>query len=1167
MADGHGQSDIESASLPPVKNLRSMFENLSEATNDKRQSVIGNGSELLAPSEPSSPRPRASSGGSAKGRPESLHHLRASSSSSNLRPEASPPAVKKVPPPPPPPRTAKALSPSPSPSPRPSPHLRPVPIPAALLNLSKLEFPAEASPPRSVPQRASSPRPPPVPYANKPGVPPRPSKILLNKEVPGILPVDQITVSPPGHSESEGNGLLASAASNSPPGIPPRPPKTTPNNAIPNILPVDLITVSPPGRSASESEEEDSLSASVTVNPPPALPPRKPTLLADSSSSSVASSSSGFDSASHSSRTSSETDPTPPLWLITSSSSTSSSTSTSGHYGARVPWNWSPCPAFAPLPMEGASAPSPLTPNTRKLFGTGKLPPPPTRTIALGEKLPPAKRPIAVGANGGSSDDEDEEEEAVAKGLDLLPDSSHSSRRPPTFSYVPGRTETRVSLTSYSNHYAVSGSQVVVATGHHLKIYDLALADDRPIKSLDTKEVGAKEVKITSLEFRASNSTADRGYILWIGTKDGHLFEMDVRSGSVCKTKYSAHLHAVTYIFRYGDTMISLDESGKALIFTPDPGMDVDLLTTTPRIVRVTDKQDFVRLFGGKLWTASRSDAHAPGTTSRIPIIRVYDLFAQGSTGRSVMPTEHVGPVTSATVLPSQPGTVYVGHEEGYVTIWMMEAEDGYPRCIEVIRVSASDVLCLEGVNDRLWAGGRNGTITAYDVSSRPFVVTNCWVAHVTMPVIRLSVDHIGIEKTKRLCVVSAGKDDQLKFWDGSLGLDRIENELIKHEKQFSTFRDARILLISWNVDAARPDQLNGDSINLAFLRDALTSVESPDIISFGFQEVIDLESRKMTAKNVLLGGKKKPEDGGLSDRVTGAYKRWHDALLLALRTAMPANEPYVLLHSESLVGLFSCVFVKVSQRAMLKDMSITVMKRGVGGRYGNKGGIISRYVIEDTSICWVNCHLAAGQHAVRQRNADISAVLESKTLLPIGEHPMAYVGGGDGMMVLDHEVVMISGDMNYRIDQRRDPIIAAVRAEEHSTLWTHDQLLKEIKFNKACRLRGFSEGPLDFAPTYKYDRRSSEYDSSEKRRSPAWCDRVLWRSSVPARVKQLHYQRYEANVSDHRPISAAFDVTVKRAQADLREAVRLDVKKKWSEEYARMVEAARVFYAGQALL
>lgn len=163
--------------------------------------------------------------------------------------------------------------------------------------------------------------------------------------------------------------------------------------------------------------------------------------------------------------------------------------------------------------------------------------------------------------------------------------------------------------------------------------------------------------------------------------------------------------------------------------------------------------------------------------------------------------------------------------------------------------------------------------------------------------------------------------------------------------------------------------------------------------------------------------------------------------------------------------------------------------------------------------------------------------------------------------------VPKVNGDMNYRIDQRREPIISAVRSNEFESLFIHDQLLKEIKYNRACRFRGFSEGPLAFAPTYKYDRRSNEYDSSEKRRSPAWCDRILWRSRVAPRVQQLHYKRYEANVSDHRPISAAFKITVKSVKHDVQQRVKADVQMKWVEEEERLLSALKEFFAKQALI
>lgn len=141
-------------------------------------------------------------------------------------------------------------------------------------------------------------------------------------------------------------------------------------------------------------------------------------------------------------------------------------------------------------------------------------------------------------------------------------------------------------------------------------------------------------------------------------------------------------------------------------------------------------------------------------------------------------------------------------------------------------------------------------------------------------------------------------------------------------ETSFSSFCGLTVLIISRNCDSARPDSLTGEPENFGFLTDTLHSVDRPpDVVVFGFQEVIDLESQKTAAKNALLGGKEKGNDGGLSDKVAGAYKRWYHYLIIAVKTAMPKNTSFSVANTESLVGLFSCIFVKSSERATFDDV------------------------------------------------------------------------------------------------------------------------------------------------------------------------------------------------------------------------------------------------------
>lgn len=53
---------------------------------------------------------------------------------------------------------------------------------------------------------------------------------------------------------------------------------------------------------------------------------------------------------------------------------------------------------------------------------------------------------------------------------------------------------------------------------------------------------------------------------------------------------------------------------------------------------------------------------------------------------------------------------------------------------------------------------------------------------------------------------------------------------------------------MTWNAGAAKPSDLRHDQKNANFFRELLSSDSSPDMIVFGFQELVDLEDKKLTA-------------------------------------------------------------------------------------------------------------------------------------------------------------------------------------------------------------------------------------------------------------------------------------------------------------------------------
>lgn len=61
--------------------------------------------------------------------------------------------------------------------------------------------------------------------------------------------------------------------------------------------------------------------------------------------------------------------------------------------------------------------------------------------------------------------------------------------------------------------------------------------------------------------------------------------------------------------------------------------------------------------------------------------------------------------------------------------------------------------------------------------------------------------------------------------------------------------------------------------------------------------------------------------------------------------------------------------------------------------------------------------------------------------------------------------------------------------------------------------------------------------------------------------MRCLHYRRYETNVSDHKPVSGGFEVTIKSVRAADRAAVKQQVEKEYGARQVSLLQDALRFY------
>ncbi|KAF1940101.1 DNase I-like protein [Clathrospora elynae] len=315
----------------------------------------------------------------------------------------------------------------------------------------------------------------------------------------------------------------------------------------------------------------------------------------------------------------------------------------------------------------------------------------------------------------------------------------------------------------------------------------------------------------------------------------------------------------------------------------------------------------------------------------------------------------------------------------------------------------------------------------------------------------------------------------------------------------------------------------------------AVPGADDVDIYVLGLQEIVDITSAAEALRPYT------------DPSVANKWKT-------TLEAALPKG--YQLVAEQQLIGLWLVIYASPHVVSQIKNVSTTSVGTGLMGYMGNKGAVTTRIVLgETTRLVFINCHLAAGadKASLDRRNWDASQINSRTRFDPIVDALGSSQNTGEGLG--EEEFAFWFGDLNYRLqgmggDDVRRLLTIHTKDMDHesdgrpstsadsgyhskhssedtrdavpvpaeldpaslqttiSSLLPHDELHQQMKHGKAF-YDGWAEGPVRFLPSYKYDvGKVGVFDSSEKRRCPSWCDRILYRTRAAK-------QRYEAKTRD----------------------------------------------------
>lgn len=322
---------------------------------------------------------------------------------------------------------------------------------------------------------------------------------------------------------------------------------------------------------------------------------------------------------------------------------------------------------------------------------------------------------------------------------------------------------------------------------------------------------------------------------------------------------------------------------------------------------------------------------------------------------------------------------------------------------------------------------------------------------------------------------------------------------------------EIQLRVCTWNLHGSKVDPEDDLALWL------LPQGKAADLYVIGIQELIELGPMSLLLNT-----------DGHEERQAELEQRVEEILA-------SSGRKFLKVCSFGMVGLSLLTFVSEHLEACIGEIDCDRVKTGIEGLGGNKGGLAVRFLCGMMSMCFVNVHLPSGAHNEDDRNEHLQEVLtyafQGISRNGSTRQPKKGFHRAGVYNALQHDLTVVFGDLNSRLDL---PEGEGARPKGPPEAWL---LCDELVCGRLkARQMGFREAEVTFPPTYKYIPGS---DDLSPQRTPAWCDRVIFRHELHATqvaqrvldseaeaVRVVDYDAYPLRrSSDHRPVACALRV------------------------------------------